>query len=65
MDGTPFYDDEPIEDAYVNWDESVLEPNGAGVGPGEVTCAILWSETAAWADTNCPAENGYVCELEL
>jgi hypothetical protein len=65
LDGTPFYDDEPVDDAYVNWDESVLEPNGAGVGEGEVTCAILWSETAAWADTNCPAQNGYVCELEL
>jgi hypothetical protein len=66
LDGTEFYDDgEEPDDAYVNWDESVDEPNGLGVGDGSVTCAILWSETGAWADTNCPALNGYVCELEL
>jgi hypothetical protein len=66
LDGTEFYDDgEESDDAYVNWDESVDEPNGLGVGGGSVTCAILWSETGAWADTNCPALNGYVCELEL
>jgi hypothetical protein len=66
LDGTEFYDDgEELDDAYVNWDESVDEPNGLGVGGGSVTCAILWSETGAWADTNCPALNGYVCELEL
>jgi hypothetical protein len=66
LDGTAFYDDgEEPDDAYVNWDESVAEPNGLGLGDGPVTCAILWSETGAWADTNCPALNGYVCELEL
>jgi hypothetical protein len=67
-DGTAFYDEEgeePIDDAYVDWDEDTDEPNGLGVGPGEATCAILWEETGAWADTNCPAMNGYVCEREL
>lgn len=65
LDGSEFYDDEPIEDAYVNWDDSVDEPNGLGVGTGDVTCAIAWSDTEAWADTNCSSVNGYVCELEL
>jgi hypothetical protein len=65
LDGTAFYEDGAVEDAYVNWDDSQSEPNGLGVGNGEVTCAIFWSETSAWADTNCPANNGYVCEREL
>jgi hypothetical protein len=65
LDGTDFYDDGPVADAYVNWDDSANEPNSTGVGMGEVTCAILWSETGAWADTNCPAMNGFVCEREL
>jgi hypothetical protein len=65
LDGTQFYEDEEIDGVYVNWDESVFEPNGLGVGAGSVTCAILWSETGAWADTSCPSLNGYVCELEL
>jgi hypothetical protein len=67
-DGTEFFDEdeeEPLDDAYVNWDEDAGEPNRLGVGAGSVTCAILWKETGAWADTNCPAENGYVCEREL
>ena len=68
LDGTPFYDDEggdPIDDAYVDWDDGAQEPNGVGIGAGEVACTILWSDTGAWADTNCTAQNGYVCEREL
>ena len=67
-DGTPFYDEEseePIDGAYVDWDPVADEPNGLGVGPGEATCAILWEDTGAWADTNCTAMNPYVCEREF
>lgn len=68
LDGTPFYDEdsgEPVDGAYVDWDQGSSEPNGIGVGAGSVTCAILWSDTSAWADTNCTALNPYVCEREL
>ena len=67
-DGSEFFDedgDEPIDDAYVDWNGDSAEPNGLGIGEGDVSCAILWEETGEWADTNCPAENGYVCEKEF
>jgi hypothetical protein len=65
-DGTEFFDtedDQAIGGAYTNWDE--VEPNNTGVGPGETNCAIYWFEESSWADTNCPANNDYVCEREL
>ena len=66
QDGTAFYDgdsNEPVAGAYVNWAEG--DPNGLGLGDGDVDCAIYWHENAGWADTNCDADNGYICEREF